>query len=62
MTERQEGVYLPQDMYVPQDLYDHLMSLPPGTDITEYFEFSPGWNLKVETGPSGAVPGTDDGE
>jgi hypothetical protein len=35
--------------YLPQDVYDHLMSLPPGTDITHLFEFEPGWDLRVVT-------------
>jgi hypothetical protein len=46
-------------MYIPKDLYDELVALPHGTDVTEYFEFSPGWDLKVTTGPAGATPGTD---
>lgn len=47
----------PEPFYVPQEFYDMLMSLPPGTDVTEFFEFSPGWDLKVATGgPRGAQP------
>lgn len=32
---------------LPQDVYDRLMALPDGTDVTEMFEFEPGWNLTV---------------
>lgn len=40
----------PQPWLIPKGLYDKLMALPPGTDVTEYFEFEPGWDLKVTTG------------
>lgn len=43
-------------MEIPQALYDELMALPPGTDITEYFEFEPGWDLRVTVAPRGAQP------
>lgn len=44
----------PKPLIVPQEMYDHLMSLPPGTDITDYFHehftFEPGWeNMTVTT-------------
>jgi hypothetical protein len=46
-----EGTDLEQGpMLLPQEMYDHLMSLPPGTDVTHYFEFKPGWDLTVTTG------------
>lgn len=46
-------------MHIPQDLYDRLMALPDGTDISEYFKCTPGWDLVVTVGPSGAAPGTE---
>lgn len=56
MNEREQPV-----LYLPQELYDKLMALPEGTDVTEYFEFSPGWDLKVTVtvteAPTGAEPG-----
>lgn len=48
MTETdQPGVWV-----LPQELYDELMALPPGTDVTELFEFEPAWNLRITTMPS----------
>ena len=38
-----------KSMLLPQEMYDHLISLPPGTDITHYFEFEPGWDLTATT-------------
>lgn len=51
-----------QPMYLPQDMYDLLMSLPDGTDLSEFFDIKfsePGWDLKVTKGPAGAAPGAD---
>ncbi len=45
-------------MYLPQDVYDEIMALPPGSDITRYFEFEPGWDLRVTAAPVGAQPDT----
>lgn len=43
-----EGVEMHQGpLLVPQELYDRLMALPPGTDITEHFAFETGWDLTV---------------
>lgn len=43
-----EGAASVQDVWlIPQDIYDELMALPPGTDVTGYFIFEPGWNLTV---------------
>lgn len=36
-------------LLLPQELYDQLMALPPGTDVTDLFEFEPGWDLTVTT-------------
>lgn len=47
-------------MLIPQELYDHLMALPPGTDVSEFFEFEPGWNLSVTTKPPRAQPSPED--
>jgi len=45
-----EGVDLDQGAWlIPKELYDHLMSLPPGTDVSAYFKFEPGWNLTATT-------------
>lgn len=45
-----EGVELDQGPWlIPQELYDKLMALPPGTDVTEFFEFEPAWDLTVTT-------------
>lgn len=46
-----EGVDTEQGpMMLPQDVYDYLMSLPPGTDITHLFEFDDSdWKITVTT-------------
>lgn len=45
-------------LLLPQDLYDKLMALPPGTDVSEFFDFEPGWDLTVTTSGSKTSPPT----
>ena len=49
-TPPPEGIELDHGPWlVPQNLYDQLMALSPGTDVTHLFEFEPGWDLTVTT-------------
>lgn len=40
----------PAPWIISQELYDTFMAMPPGTDITAYFETDPEWNLTITTG------------